>query len=196
MYEFEIQMLGTEGGFINGGKNVWTGILSSWRSKVWLPSGPEWWCLQHLHWVWNLYISLYDTGTAPNHPIIPPWVEKSVKCRTGREGRVIPISYNHPASSPCLSPFQIETRDGWAAGMAPSGCHCSQGAAGTADTNTQHSLRRSVYDPLKSWWESFLQSELIKSDQRLSSFKVIFRANKSAKWEQGSLVQRAGAQRY
>lgn len=71
--------------------------------------------------------------------------------------------------------------------MAPPGCHCSsQGAAGTADANTQCGLR-SVHDSLMSCWESFLQSELIKSDQRLSSLKVIFRANKNAKLEQGNL---------
>lgn len=52
----------------------------------------------------------------------------------------------------------------------------------TGSANTQWGLG-SVYDSLRSWWESFLQRELIKSDQRLSSFKVIFRANKSTEPE-------------
>lgn len=58
------------------------------------------------------------------HPVIPAWVERSVKCRTGKSC----IHQASPsASCPCLSPSQIETRDGWAAGMASPGCHCSQG---------------------------------------------------------------------
>ena len=43
--------------------------------------------LQHLRWFWHLYISLYSARTPCNHPVIPAWVENSVKCRTGRERR-------------------------------------------------------------------------------------------------------------